>query len=346
MRIIHTALRSILMICVLSTVSAHTWGQTINEAPNILQLASDPFIVRTLYAHPGTLLPDSKIAVSGAVGHNKDYEEGKVSDWYIEAQRDGSYLVQAGVVMHDRSQIEKGLKILKWGFGKQAPDGSFPGSMIPYHSTSLYIEACGRAALIIQQSGIQGFEADVAELIAHSRMAIGWMLEPAVEVKGQKSNSPYCHKHYLVAAAFAQTYQLSKDIKFLETAKRYLVEGLACQDENGINPEKGGFDVNYQAVGIIFAEEIYALHLFPDLEQPLQKMIHRGLDWELSRLKPDGSLDTEGSTRDGKERGTSGKIKEPDYPRVLLAFKYGEIITGEHKFGRAAMSIAQFKKLI
>ena len=335
-----------LVVCVVPVLAINARAQSANEEPNIFQLASDAFVAKTLYAHEGMLLPSTKIAPSGAAGQNKEYEENRATDWYIEAQRDGAYLVQAGVVLHDRSKIEKGLKVLKWGFDKQASDGSFPGSMIPYHSTSLYIEACARAALLIRQSGIKGFEADVQALIAHSKMAVGWMLQPAVESQGQKSNAPYCHKHYLVAAALAQTYQLTDNSKIRDKAKKYLIEGLACQEKTGVNPEKDGFDVNYQAVGILFAEEIYALHLFPELAQPLRKMIQRGLDWELSRLKPDGSLNAEGSTRDGKERGTSGKIKQPDYPRVLLAFQYGSIITGERKFERAATSIAHLKKLI
>src|SRR6476661_7283722 len=45
--------------------------------------------------------------------------------WFIEEQRHGADAVSGGIAKDDQAAIERGLKILHWGFSQQQPDGSF-----------------------------------------------------------------------------------------------------------------------------------------------------------------------------------------------------------------------------
>jgi hypothetical protein len=124
-----------------------------------------------------------------------------------------------------------------------------------------------------------------------------------------------------------------------ETAPGGTVEVISAE---GVNPEKGGFDVSYQAVGLLYAARYYLACPDPELRAKVRDMIYRGLVWEMGRVDENtGEVVIRGSTRVGVELGGDNQPKQVDYKSVFQAFVLGFHITGDARFREVAERIAR-----
>jgi hypothetical protein len=310
--------------------------------PTLLATASDPLLIKVLYRVPKRMVSD--VAPSGAISVNAEWESGSGGQWFIEQQRYGADLIQAGTSLKDDELIHQGRKILDWGFAHQGTDGSFPGTGDAFHSTALFVEAAGRAALLLKQYDPTTYADAISTYTSRVHAAARWLTEPEVAETGRKHNQPYTHRRWILAAALGQAAALSGDKKLAAAAEDYAREGLALQTSEGINPEKDGYDVSYQGVGLLQAEHYYLVCPDPDLQAQIRTMLQKGLRWEMSKMDTDGSLSTEGSTRTGTEEGRSGKAKTVDYRELIQAFSFGAAILGDSQFEEAANRIAIGRK--
>ena len=169
------------------------------------------------------------------------------------------------------------------------------------------------------------------------------MTEPSVEALGRKHNVPYTHRRYLVAAALGEAGVLCSSPSLIEKSKEYIREGISLQDPSGFNPEKGGYDCNYQAVGIVFAERYFDLVADDPLKQPLQGMLQKANTWLANQVRADGTLDTTGNTRvgSGQELSRNGIPKKVSYSQVYQAFYGWSLISGDSAFEHLAEEVVQ-----
>ena len=123
-----------------------------------------------------------------------------------------------------------------------------------------------------------------------------WLLTPAAEAWGLPKNAPFTHRRWMLAAALGETGSLTGDGTLTSGALPFAVEGLSLQlgsgwtaalsasvngvtppavlvgpggvspagtvktiSAEGVNPERGGYDVSYQCVGLLMAERYYPL---------------------------------------------------------------------------------------
>ena len=304
----------------------------------LLDAVSDPLLDRPLYAHPHRLV--SHIAPSGAVGVNGDWEAKQSDPWFIEQQRYGADLIQAGIVRSDEKLILDGWKILQWGFQRQGMDGNFPGTGDPFHSTSLFVEASARALLLLRQSGKTPPGISFRSYADRVHAAADWLMRPDVAKRGRQANQPYTHRQWILAAALGETAKLTGDGAMASAAAEYARAGLALQTPEGVNPEKGGGDVSYQALGVLMAERYYIGCEDPELRFKIKAMIDLALRWEATKIDVGGIVQPDGSTRTGKEASRGGKVKTVDHKTLVQAFVMGARITGNAKFAADAQRIA------
>ena len=104
--------------------------------------------------------------------------------------------------------------------------------------------------------------------------------------------------------------------------------GLAYQWPNGVNPEKGGYDVGYQIAGIRFALLYDSVCTSPELRAALTRMMAKGADFELTKMDASGTITTEGSSRMGHENSRSGVPKVVGYKPTMQAFLGVNELTG------------------
>ncbi len=309
---------------------------------SILSLADDPILDRYVYvaAQPQAGDATSDVAADGAVSINALWESGQSPTWYIEEQRYGADLVTKGIVEHDDATIDRGLAELEWGFARQGPAGNFPGTSDAFHSTSFFVEAAARAMLTLRQGGDPDYQGTVAELTPKIEAAARWLMMPGVAAAGRSGDAPYTHRRYILAAALGETAALTGNQKMAQAAESYAKTGLSEQTRQGVNPEKGGYDVSYQALGILMAARYDTVCTDPKLRAGLEQMIGKGLDWELTKVGAQGEVSAVGSTRTGKEYGPAGNLKGVTYPRIVEAFTAGAAITGNRQFESTAELIA------
>jgi hypothetical protein len=309
---------------------------------SLYAVARNELLDRALYIKPDRIV--SHVASSGAVSVNGEWEHGRQKQFFIEQQRYGADLVQAGVMRKNQTLVEEGWRILAWGLARQGPDGGFPGTGDPFHSTSMFVEGAARALLLQRQSGSESAEEFVARYQPRVIAAAQWLMRPAVAEQGKKHNQPYTHRRWILAAALGQAAALNGDRRMAQAAAEYAREGLALQRPDGINPEKGGSDSSYQGFGILLAERYYLVCPDPALRAEIRNMIERGLHWELTRVDGSGSVSTTGNSRVGKESGRSGAAKTVDYKSLLQAFTFGAALTGNQRYEKVAERIALGQK--
>lgn len=302
-----------------------------------LGLAQDPLLVRALYAVPSRMA--GSVDPDGAVGVNRGVSS--QAKFFIEEQRYGGDLVQTGLASNDDTLIKTGLKVINWGFSRQGADGSFPGTGDPFHSVSLFVEGTARALLSLSEANRDKYGEPITALVPKLFAAAQWLEQPEVERRGQSNNFPYTHRRWVLAAALAETAALAHDPNMAAKAKAYADQGLALQQADGVNPEKDGYDVSYQAVGILEAER-YLVVCHDQTEQTQVKgMIEKACNWEIAMIGDDGQVNVGNSTRMGNEAAHSGKIKHVNTKEVLQALTYASKITGDERYRNRASLVAR-----
>jgi hypothetical protein len=305
-----------------------------------LQFETSAFMKRFAYQHPDQVAAD--LAPSGAQGRvNMRWDQDHTGKWYIEEQRSGADAICAGIAQQDKAAVERGLKILRWGFEQQQSDGSF-NCPDAFHSTSFFVEASAHACLLLNASSFaESYAEEINWIKPRVLKAALWMTEPAVELPGRKHNLPYTHRRYLVAAAFGETGVLTGNRFLIDKSKEYIRDGISLQDPSGYNPEKGGYDCSYHAVGLVFAERYYDLVADAETKEKLLHMLTKAIAWLQSRVLPDGTIDASGNTRTGmgQELGRLGEVKKVSYSQIYRAFYRWSLISADPSFERLAEEV-------
>jgi hypothetical protein len=315
-------------------------GSVFGSVGDDFRFETSAFMKGSAYRRPDHLAPD--VGPDGAEGKvNIAWDLTHTGKWFIEEQRHGSDAIAGGIAKEDPAAIDRGLKILRWGFRQQQPEGSFACSDT-FHSTSFFIEASAHACLLLSESPFAArYAQDVNWIAAHLLKAALWMTKPSVETEGRRSNQPYAHRRYLVAAALGETGVLTGNRFLVDHSALYIQEGISLQDPSGFNPEKGGYDCSYHAVGLLYAERYYDIVADGELKNELFGMLKKGAAWLASRVQSDGTIDPSGNTRTGlgQESGRSGTLKTINYGSAYSSLYHWSLISGDPAFGSLAETV-------
>jgi hypothetical protein len=299
-------------------------------------------------AYPNAAKASNDMAPSGAYGAvNREYDRTHQGRWYIEEQRRGDVAIAAGIAHNDTGAIDRGMKAFEWGFRQQGPDGSFD-CRDAFHSTSFFVESVAHSCLLLQQSPFADkYRAQIGAMKPKLRAAARWMVDPKNRLPGEVKNAPYAHRRYLVAAALGQTGVLCKDQRLVDVSKEFIWEGIALQAPEGYNPEKGGHDASYHALGVVLALRYYTTVADRATRDALKPMLHRAIAWLATRITPDGDIDPTGNTRTGneQEKDRAGKAKGLNYGYAFRAFEYWSMISGDESYHQLAKRVADFDAL-
>ncbi|GAP93818.1 hypothetical protein [Leptolyngbya sp. NIES-2104] len=307
-----------------------------------LGFESKSLIPKYLYPNPSKLFQPS--SPTGASSANVRWEQGLSQKWYIEDQRNCEDLIVGGLIRNDPAAIDRGFKMMQWGFDHQLSDGSFGDTSDGFHSASFFVQAVARSLLVLKQSPQAAQYADqIATYTPLVHRAARWMIRPEIWRTGMAKNQPYTHRRYLVGAALGLTGRLTGDRNLIDFSRVAIWEGLNLQRSDGVNPEKGGYDSSYQMVGLVYAQ--HWLVYFPNdpLSWRVAAMINRGLAWERSRILPTGEISSDGNQRTaGQERTRVGAVKEVSHRSVIRGFAYWASVTGDQQWADLAEKIADY----
>jgi hypothetical protein len=306
----------------------------------LLDLTSDPVLVNDLYLR-NRIYRKVAVADDGAVGANIDWERQKSTKWFIEEQREGGDMIQAGIALKDPKWINKGIQVLDWGFSHEAPNGEFTGTADAVHSVSFFVEAVSRAILLLRQADMVDFDSKINQWLPKLGKAAQWLMTAAADPESeQKDLEPFTHRFYLYGAGLGQTALLIHNDAMAAAAAEYIRRGIEKQQPDGTNPEKGSFDAGYQVVGLNLACHYVTICPDPALATKLQAMLVLGLKKELTFMKPDGTVDISSSTRVGKEADRTGKTKGMNYRSLTMSLIDASVLTGDASYRALAEKTA------
>ncbi len=108
----------------------------------------------------------------------------------------------------------------------------------------------------------------------------------------------FAHRFWLYAAALGNGGELAGDARLLAIAGEFARRGMLIQRANGIDPEKGGFDVGYQAAGLVFAARYLVVTDSEAKRAGIASMLRKGVGWLASRVEANGDVDGAGKHPD------------------------------------------------
>jgi hypothetical protein len=313
------------------------------SARDDLAFETSEFMKRRVYHTPKQVSAD--VAPSGAYGAaNSAWEKRGAGPWYIEEQSRGYLAIAAGVAQKDTEAIERGLRILEWGFRQQGRDGGFtcPDS---FHSTSFFVEAAAHSCLLLQASSFaERYQSRIQAMKPRIAAAARWMVRPEVEGPGIRKNLPFTHRFYLVGAALGETGVLVGDPALVKRSMQYVQKAISLQDASGFNPEVNGHDTSYHALGLYYALVYFVLVADARMQEDMSPALNKGVAWLKSRIQADGSIDSTGNTRTGpgsKERMRNGQPKTLNYRHAFCVFAYFGQVTRDSSWEKLANQVAE-----
>jgi len=239
----------------------------------------------------------------------------------------------------------------------------------PFHSASLFIEAAARSVLDLKAYDSKTYGAWIKSALPHIQVGALWLMSPAAYVAGQKYNAPYTHRRYVLAAALLEAGVATGNTAIANASLPYLSDGFARQapagwtaaimppingkyppavlvapgmslpkgtvstlSAVGVNVEDNGYDVNYQCVGLVFAE--YYVKACPDAStrQAVLSMIAKGLAFESQLIDKYGNVTAVGSTRIYQEVDLTGSLKVLSTGQITKAFQLAYALTGNASY--------------
>ncbi|MDP2296025.1 MAG: hypothetical protein Q8M24_11260 [Pseudolabrys sp.] len=294
-------------------------------SPPLSQMIKAPILIRGLYQY----------GVGGDYDLDGASEANRRGYSAIGYQRQGAEWIVRGIAVNRKDWISLGWRMLDWGLAYQTLVGDFGGSE-PFYSTGQYIEALARSCVLDPTNATKS---RVDGLVRAAR----WHMQPDVELNGLPLVRPYTHRYYIFAAAFGQAAAATGQQVFTHRAEKWARDGLSMQLADGINPERGGFDVSYQMVGVLFAMRYLAVCENPSLRRALRTMTRSAVEWELKRQSADGRIDAVGSSRVNIEHLINGRTKKVNYSELMQAFVYAALAVPDQSWLKAGELISKFQ---
>jgi hypothetical protein len=279
-------------------------------------------------------------AADGAYGANIGASP---AAWFIEEQRAGGLDVIAGALRNQPAIIADGLKMFHYGLTRETASGAFPGSAWPFHGAAMFLAEAAPSLLFLRYSSYASeFRSEIRWDALRMKQAALHMVSVVGGV-GHIDDTTKNHRYYEAALALEATGLLAHDTTLQRWSTLYVREGMRMEQTDGVMPENGGHDTGYQALGMTYAARYLELRRGGLLVSRLYQTLKRGEDWELARVRPDGTIDQTGDTRSTgcKERNPQGQCKTTMYAPIFNALARWSVISGDAHFQRAARLVWQ-----
>ncbi|MBV8214883.1 MAG: hypothetical protein JOZ08_16880 [Verrucomicrobia bacterium] len=316
-------------------------GSSLGAVSDEYAFQTSEFMRSTQYRAPDAM--DIASADGAYSAPNIAWDEGgRVgTDWFIDEQHWADDVVCAGIAQNDVNAIQRGLLMFAWGFAQQQPDGSFLCTD-QFHATAFFVEGVSHACLMLEKSPFaRTYGQQIKTLKAQVLKSARWMNEPSVAAAAAITDAPFTHRRYLNGAALGETGVLCNVSDLIRAAAAYIATGESQQWSNGVNPEKGGWDSSYQALGLKYAARYYFVVA---QSQALSAMGINGENWETTMILPSGAVSVVGNTRTGscQERDHLGNCKGVSYDSVYESFYQWYLISGDANYETLASKIFNY----
>jgi hypothetical protein len=284
-----------------------------------------------LMSLPPGLMPSLLVSEpddNGFIGYHR--QQGK---WHQAGyQRGGARHFMGGVLAGDIARMERGWLSIEATFARQKENGDFevarrhfdilPQSFASRVETNFfYLQALMQALLVLRESPYAPrFHHRVEALKPKIVRAADFIMsgrETIVPKVGHTANRLFIAAK---ALGLAGVYFGRED--YQAEARRLVGVALTLRDADGVFLERGGRDSSYNAVSVLFGQVVEFYLPDPVFEEAMR----RAVDWQLTRITPEGDVLTEGNTRTGPKGeltdGGTGGPKNINRREIAVALIY------------------------
>jgi len=253
------------------------------------------------------------------ISTNRAFLECKRDTWGMGGQTFAVDQIEDGVNQHKRSVLEEGVRAVDWGVAvpinshaihelHRDCDGKTVADFGYTHHTTQWLESLSRATYLLASSPWAG---EYRPTIERYRTRVNHIAkletQPAnfrywVDRVRDSYGNDFTHRTFMMAAALGLASTLAehpKDAKaWRATAADIARRGVDNQLPNGVNPERGGFDVQYQMYGTWLLELYFStLGHASKWRDRVERSIDKAVHWMESRVEPNGQIKIRGTTR-------------------------------------------------
>ena len=266
----------------------------------------------------------------GFVGVHRDLKR------WLQAgrQRNGCWYLIGAIIAGDRERAERAWTSVEATFARQEADGGFEATQqpnrdrLPTHPEKVetaffYLQELGHALLILRDSPLAPQFHDRMEALRPRLLRAMEYLNAGYDVIVPKVGHT-ANRLLIAAKAFGLCGVFLEHEPSLGKARELVRLALERRDDAGVFLEAGGRDSSYNAVSLLFGRALW-FHL-PDPE--LGAALDRAMVWQLSRIRPDGTVMADGNTRTvlGQEKGLFGGTKNINKREVALALCFHGLV--------------------
>lgn len=263
--------------------------------------------------------------------------------WQIEAQWCGLPLAIAGLYHQRPSQIELGVGALHYGLTQMQPNGGFE-SHDEHHSTSFFLEAVARAALLKDSLPIPHLNQWVEKLpVAVERFGDrrAW--------NDQWWRDSLHHRFFLNASVIFLTRSVTPvcSTRQMDQAYSWANEGLRRLLPDGASTELGGYDTGYHSLALTFAcGSVMAGTMHHVFRKQMIQGIIAMTQWLCSRIDEQGNIDDRDNTR-MHPHAAEKDARSPDGQRRIkfyesaFALRGAAMVLGDKRIDAVAQKVMQ-----
>lgn len=267
--------------------------------------------------------PTGKMGPDGEIRKNI----GGTGPLILEEQAAGMIWIRYGKLSRDDKAVATGWKALDWGLARQRPDGGFD-SKDPVHQITWFFEALACAMAI---------DPDAATALRKAGLSRGlaWLEEPKQRKSADGYGRTFTHRWWMRASLFQAASELLGQPELVGRADDCVRQAIA-QQVDGAFPERGGGDVGYQILTMLYLQRWLAMRPDGPLSAEAETAMVTGLDWYLDRVGPDGRVDRTDSTRMLAETSYLDRPKDVLYNLAVEALLGASLLTGDPRWTEAS----------
>ncbi len=302
---------------------------------------TNEYLLKLLWSKPERL--GSGIADNGAISVNAEWEKGNAKEWFVEQQRYGGDYLMCAAATGDEKALTTGKKVLDWAFARQDAKGGFAGTGDPFHSCTMFFEPATRGILCLKTADANKYKVVIDGYLPKLELLKEWICRDENRKVAEKYSVQYTHRRWILAAGLMEYYRLTGDQEAKKVSLEYATLGLAMQQESGVNPEKGGYDVNYQTFGLMLMCRFLSASDDATMNDKVKGAVGKGYEWLKTRVSETGEIDATGSTRVGGDKtevSRSGTPKKIGMKELIQSFMLASMVLGVSDYEKIAKTIA------